>query len=108
MLSRTATQTSGSFTWDNTADLQVEHGSTLTLDLLAVNTTFASPGLQWVNSQQPAGASVGTVLPDKMQLTVPNQLEEPGDKYYQFFVVSTMRSQPQTSSLTILLKGNPG
>lgn len=109
MLSRSAISSSGSFTWDNTSDLQVEHGATLTVDLVAVNTTFANPGLQWVGSQQPAGSSVGTPLPDKLQLTVPNNLEEPGDKSFQFYVVSTLRSpQPQTSSLTILLKGNPG
>ena len=108
MASRSATYQNQTFTWNDTSDVQIENGSTLQIDLQAINTTFsASNPLQWSGSQ-PAGCSLTVVSPSQLLLSVPNSLEE-GDKTYHFAVVCSQRqANPQTSNLTVLLKGYPG
>jgi hypothetical protein len=107
MSTRSASLQSGTFNWVDATSVEIPHGSIGEIDLLAINTNFASSNpLHW-NGSQPNGSAVTSVSGAQLLLTVPNALEEPADKSYQFSVVAAMRSQ-QTPTLTILLKGNPG
>jgi hypothetical protein len=107
MSTRSASLQSGTFNWVDATSVEIPHGSIAQIDLHAINTNFASANpLHWSGSQ-PSGSSVTSVAGDQLLLTVPNSLEEPADKTYHFSVVAAMRTQ-QTSTLTVLLKGNPG